>query len=59
MDIEWLRSACLALPGTTEGVKWDNDLCFMVAEKYRAILSIDQIEIAKKGPGNPGKKSKK
>ena len=41
MDIEFLRSLCLALPGTTEGIKWDHDLCFMVAEKLFCVTSID------------------
>ncbi len=33
MDIEDIRKICLALPGTTEGIKWGNDLCFCVAGK--------------------------
>ena len=41
MDIEFLRSLCLALPGTTEGIKWDHDLCFMVAEKMFCVTSLE------------------
>jgi len=33
MNIEQLRDFCLALPHTTEDVKWGNDLCFCIAEK--------------------------
>lgn len=42
MDIEWLRSVCLKWPGTTEGVKWGNDLCFMVAEKMFCVAGLQQ-----------------
>ena len=41
MDIEFLRSVCLSLPGTTEGVKWGNDLCFMVAEKMFCVTGLE------------------
>jgi predicted DNA-binding protein (MmcQ/YjbR family) len=41
MDIETLRSICLDLPGATEGIKWGNDLCFMVAEKMFCVSSLD------------------
>ena len=33
MNIEWLRSFCLSLPGATEDVKWGNDLCFLIGAK--------------------------
>ena len=41
MDIEQLREFCLALPGTTEGLKWGDHLCFMIAEKIYIITSLD------------------
>lgn len=30
---EKLRAFCLQLPGVTEGIKWEDHLCFMVAGK--------------------------
>lgn len=37
MDIETLRSICLGFPGSSEQIKWDDDLCFMVAGKMFCI----------------------
>ena len=37
MDVEKIRSICLNLPAAHEGVKWDDHLCFMVAEKMFCI----------------------
>ena len=33
MDLDKLRVTCLAFPGATEGVKWEDHICFMVKEK--------------------------
>jgi predicted DNA-binding protein (MmcQ/YjbR family) len=41
MDIEWLRATCLALPGTSEDIKWGNDLCFLVAEKMFCVTNLE------------------
>jgi predicted DNA-binding protein (MmcQ/YjbR family) len=41
MDIETLREYCLSLPGTTEGLKWGEHLCFMIEEKIFVISSLD------------------
>ncbi len=41
MDIEKLRSFCLSLPGTTEGIKWEDHLCFMIAEKMYLITGME------------------
>ncbi|MBG6234647.1 putative DNA-binding protein (MmcQ/YjbR family) [Pedobacter sp. CAN_A7] len=41
MDIEKFREYCLNLPGTTEGMKWGENLCFMIEEKIYAIASLD------------------
>lgn len=41
MDIEHIRAFCLSLPGTTEGIKWDHHLCFMVGEKIYVITDLD------------------
>jgi predicted DNA-binding protein (MmcQ/YjbR family) len=41
MDIEWLRKLCLSLPGTSEDIKWGNDLCFLVAGKMFCVAGLD------------------
>ncbi len=45
MDIESFRSYCLSLPGTTEGLKWGEHLCFMIHEKLFVITSLDDGQI--------------
>ena len=45
MDIESFRTYCLSLPGTTEGMKWGEHLCFMVYEKIYVITSLDDGQI--------------
>jgi predicted DNA-binding protein (MmcQ/YjbR family) len=46
MDIEMLREYCLSLPGTTEGLKWGDHLCFMMAEKMYLITSLDDTSFS-------------
>jgi predicted DNA-binding protein (MmcQ/YjbR family) len=41
MDIETLRAICLALPGTTEDVKWGADLCFSIGEKMYCVTGFE------------------
>lgn len=41
MTFDKIRETCLSFPGTTEGVKWENHICFMVAEKMFCITTID------------------
>lgn len=41
MNIEDLRTFCLSLPGTTEDIKWGNDLCFLVGDKMFCVTSAD------------------
>lgn len=51
MDIEWLRSLCLSFPGTSEDIKWGNDLCFLVAEKMFCVTNLEPpLHIAFKVP---------
>lgn len=38
MNLDELRMLCLSLPGATEGIKWENHICFMVAEKMFCII---------------------
>lgn len=37
MNLDKLRELCLSLPGATEGIKWEDHICFMVAEKMFCI----------------------
>lgn len=32
---------CLSFPGTTEGIKWEDHICFMVAEKLFCITGAE------------------
>jgi len=42
MDVEFIRSICLALPAVTEDVKWGNDLVFSVGAKMFCVTSVEQ-----------------
>lgn len=48
MDIELLREYCLSLPGTTEAVKWEVNLCFMIEQKIFLIVPLDTGTVALK-----------
>jgi predicted DNA-binding protein (MmcQ/YjbR family) len=48
MDIEMLREYCLNLPGTTEEMKWGDNLCFMIEKKIYVICSLDAGTLALK-----------
>lgn len=48
MDIEMLREYCLSLPGTTEEMKWGDNLCFMIEKKIFMINSLDDGTVALK-----------
>ena len=37
MDLDKLRELCMSFPGATEGLKWEDHICFMVAEKMFCI----------------------
>lgn len=41
MDIEVLRSVCLAFPAVTEDVKWETNLCFCVGGKIFCIANLE------------------
>jgi predicted DNA-binding protein (MmcQ/YjbR family) len=38
---EAVRQFCLALPHTTEGIQWANDLVFKVGGKMYAVMTLD------------------
>jgi len=46
MDIEMFREYCLTLPGTTEDLKWGDNLCFLIEEKIYVITSLDAGSVA-------------
>jgi predicted DNA-binding protein (MmcQ/YjbR family) len=41
MDIDKITSICRKLPSVTEGIKWGNDLCFMVGNKMFCVVLLD------------------
>jgi predicted DNA-binding protein (MmcQ/YjbR family) len=41
MTLDGLREICRALPGTTEEVKWGQDLCFCVGGKMFAAVNLE------------------
>ncbi len=41
MNIEDLRTLCHSLKGTTEDVKWGNDLCFLIGEKMYCVTGLE------------------
>jgi predicted DNA-binding protein (MmcQ/YjbR family) len=41
MTLDGLREICRALPGTTEDVKWGQDLCFCVGGKMFAAVNLE------------------
>lgn len=48
MDIEMLRAYCLSLPGTTEEIKWEDNLCFMIEKKIFLMNSLSSGSLALK-----------
>ena len=48
MDIEMFRDYCLSLAGTTEEVKWEDNLCFMVERKIFVMSSLGTGSLAMK-----------
>lgn len=37
MNLDTLRTICMSFPGATEGIKWEDHICFMVGEKMYCI----------------------
>lgn len=40
MNIETLREYCIGLTGTTEDIKWDDHLCFLIEGKIYLMTSL-------------------
>lgn len=41
MNIEQIRDICLSLPGVTEDVKWEDNLCFLAGNKIFFMAGLD------------------
>ncbi|HEX4850597.1 MAG TPA: MmcQ/YjbR family DNA-binding protein [Puia sp.] len=41
MFLDELRNICHALPGTTEDIKWESDLCFNIGGKMYCVASLE------------------
>lgn len=44
MNIEAIQKYCLSFAGATEGIKWENDLVFMIGEKMFAAVALQDSE---------------
>ena len=41
MNAEEVRRFCTSLPGATEDIKWEKDLCFLVGDKMFTVIALD------------------
>ena len=41
MFLDELRTICHTLPGTTEDIKWESDLCFNIGGKMYCVASLE------------------
>jgi predicted DNA-binding protein (MmcQ/YjbR family) len=46
MDVEMIRSYCLSLKDTSEEIKWEDNLCFMIHKKIYVIVSLDNGKVS-------------
>ncbi len=44
MNIPAVQKYCLSFPGATEGIKWENDLVFMIGGKMFAAVALHESE---------------
>lgn len=45
MNVDWVRSYCMAMPHATETVQWGNDLVFKIGGKMFAVLALEPSKI--------------
>lgn len=45
MDVDAIRSYCMAFPQATENLQWEEDLCFKVNGKIFTIVSLDSLRL--------------
>ena len=43
MLIEEIQIICAGLPGVTEDIKWESNLCFSVKDKIFLMISLDEV----------------
>jgi predicted DNA-binding protein (MmcQ/YjbR family) len=53
MNIADLQAICLALPGVTQDIKWENHLCFSVGGKLFLITSPDEVPVTASFKASP------
>lgn len=41
MGLDWIRKFCLALPGASEQIQWEDDLLFKVGGKMFAVVRLE------------------
>ena len=46
MDLTAVKAFCLSLPGTTEDIKWEDDLCFLVGGKMYTVLGMNNDPVS-------------
>lgn len=45
MNLNWIRTFCLALPRVTEDVKWEKDLVFSIGAKMFAVTCLEPATV--------------
>ena len=45
MNVDQLRTYCLAFPGATETLQWGDALCFKINAKMFAVLGLDHVRL--------------
>ncbi len=45
MNVDQVRTYCLAFPGATETLQWGDALCFKVSTKMFAVLGLDHVRL--------------
>jgi predicted DNA-binding protein (MmcQ/YjbR family) len=45
MNIDWIRKFCLAFPGVTEQIQWEDDLLFKVGGKMFAVVPLEPARL--------------
>jgi predicted DNA-binding protein (MmcQ/YjbR family) len=45
MNVNQLRTYCLAFPGATETLQWGDALCFKINAKMFAVLGLDHVRL--------------
>ena len=45
MNVDAIREYCLSFPLSTENIQWGDDLCFKIAGKIFAIVSLDDARL--------------